>query len=511
MNGGGIIWITPGAHRARPGRAPAKEPRTERVFERSKRRTTMQRTRLHLEELEGRNLLSVFTPAQIRHAYGFDQLSFANGKVAADGSGQTIAIIEAYHDPKIASDLHYFDWTFGLPDPPRFTQVNQRGGTVFPATSPIWALETAMDVEWAHAIAPRANILLVEADSSNWSDLLAAVNYARYQPGVVAVSMSWGSVEFPFEATYDAYFTTSAGHIGGSGLPGGITFVASSGDGGAGTSYPAVSPNVLAVGGTTLTVGPWGNYVSEKAWSQSSGGISLYESKPAFQFGVAGGKRSTPDVALNGDPNTGYYIYDTVTNAGITGWFQNGGTSAGAPQWAALIALADQGRALMGRGSLGNAQAFIYRLPASDFHDITKGSNGYVAGLGYDLVTGRGTPNAKLVVQHLVGMGTLTVLPVMARSMGTSLATPAHAFSAAVPGITWLAESQDSVTDGTRAEVAFWITFPPKKLSSTNTAEQFWSKEGDGDEKPLLWKRISVDSTDIWTSLFPDDGVRPLD
>src|ERR1700730_1379418 len=121
MNGGGIVRITRGAHRARPGRAPAKEPRTERVFERSKRRKIMPRTRLHLEELEGRNLLSVFTPAQIRHAYGFDQISFANGKVAADGSGQTIALIEAYHDPKIASDLHYFDWIFSLPDPPKFT------------------------------------------------------------------------------------------------------------------------------------------------------------------------------------------------------------------------------------------------------------------------------------------------------------------------------------------------------------------------------------------------------
>ncbi|HEV2948193.1 MAG TPA: S53 family peptidase [Gemmataceae bacterium] len=468
----------------------------------------MQRTRLHLEELEGRNLLSVFTPAQIRHAYGFDQVSFANGKVAADGSGQTIAIIEAYHDPKIASDLHYFDWIFSLPDPPKFTQVNQHGGAVFPATSPIWALETAMDVEWAHAIAPRANILLIEADSVNWSDLLAAVNYARYQPGVVAVSMSWGSVEFPFEATYDAYFTTPVGHIGGSGLPGSITFVASSGDSGAGTSYPAVSPNVLAVGGTTLTVGPWGNYVSEKAWSQSSGGISLYESKPAFQLGLAGGKRSTPDVALNGDPSTGYYIYDTVTYAGITGWFQNGGTSAGAPQWAALIALADQGRALMGRGSLGNAQALIYRLPANDFHDITKGSNGYVAGVGYDLVTGRGTPNAKLVVRHLIGMGTLTVLSVMAHSAVTNLIPSTQTFLAGTPGITWAPESPTDVRSSRFPEQTFLITFSQKNLLSKQEVEESSSKESDA-EKSLVWKRSFVDSDGIWTAFFFDDQQIP--
>jgi hypothetical protein len=317
--------------------------------------------------------------------------------------------------------------------------------------------------------------------------------------------MSWGSVEFPFEVSYDAYFTTPAGHIGGSGLPGSITFVASSGDGGAGTSYPAVSPNVLAVGGTTLTIGPWGNYVSEKAWSQSSGGISLYESKPAFQLGVAGGKRSTPDVALNGDPNTGYYIYDTVTYAGITGWFQYGGTSAGAPQWAALIALADQGRALMGRGSLGNAQAFIYRLPATDFHDITKGSNGYAAGLGYDLVTGRGTPNAKFVVQHLVGMGTLTVLPVMARSNVANISLPAQVFLAAMPGMTLFTESPASTPASRPPEQNSWITFSQRNMPTKQIAE-LWSKGSDSEEKSLVWKRSPVDSDNIWTSFFPDDG-----
>jgi hypothetical protein len=377
----------------------------------------MRNVRLQVEELEARNLLSVFTPAQIRHAYGFDQLSFANGRVRPDGSGQTIAVVEAFHDPKIASDLHYFDWIFGLPDPPKFSQVNERGGTAFTTVNPAWALETAMDVEWAHAIAPRANILLVEADSDSFADLLVAVNFARYQPGVVVVSMSWGSQEFSYETAYDAYFTTPPGHMGGSGLPGGITFVASTGDSGGGTSYPAVSPNVLAVGGTSLTIGPSGNYGSEKAWSGSGGGISLYESKPSFQMSLPGNMRSTPDVALNSDPYTGYYIYDTVPYWGISGWFQDAGTSAAAPQWAALIALADQGRALRGEGSLSNAQSLIFSLPASDFHDITGGSSGYAAVSGYDLVTGRGTPKANLIVQHLLGLGTLSVSPVMARSL----------------------------------------------------------------------------------------------
>jgi subtilase family serine protease len=392
----------------------------------------MRTIRLNLEELEARNLLSIFTPAQIRHAYGFDQISFANGRVQADGSGQTIAIVEAFHDPKIASDLRYFDWIFGLPDPPKFTQVNQKGGSVFTSVNPAWALETALDVEWAHAVAPRANILLVEADSANFTDLLAAVNFARYQPGVVVVSMSWGSQEFSYESSFDAYFTTPAGHIGGSGLPGGITFVASSGDSGAGTSYPAVSPNVLAVGGTSLTLSAAGSYRSETAWYGSGGGASLYESKPSYQVGLTGVRRNTPDVALNGDPYTGYYIYDTVPYWGISGWFQDAGTSAAAPQWAALIALTDQGRALAGKGSLGNAQSLIYSLPASDFHDITSGSSGYAAGPGYDLVTGRGTPIANLVVQHLIGLGTVSVLPVMARSGTSSLSMQTQSLLAEV-------------------------------------------------------------------------------
>jgi subtilase family serine protease len=373
------------------------------------------RRRLWLEELEARNMPSIFTPAQIRHAYGFDQISLGSNHVPGDGTGQTIAIIEAYHDPSIAADLHIFDRAFGLPDPPQFRQVNQNGGLSFPAVDSFWSLETALDVEWAHAIAPRAKILLVEANTATVGDLLAAVNFARYQPDVVAVSMSWGSGEFAWESSFDGYFTTPASHLGGSGLRGGIAFIASSGDTGAGTSYPAVSPNVLAVGGTWLWTGPGNNYVGESAWSASGGGISLFEPKPHYQAGLTpGGKRSNPDVAFNSDPNTGYYVYDSVPYGGYAGWYQEGGTSVAAPIWAALIAIADQGRALNGTGSLANAPAAIYSLPATDFHDITTGSNGYRAGPGYDLVTGRGTPYAKRVVQDLVrftGARTIIVLP----------------------------------------------------------------------------------------------------
>ncbi|HMC63694.1 MAG TPA: S53 family peptidase [Gemmataceae bacterium] len=367
---------------------------------------------LRLEELEPRRLLSVFTPAQIRHAYGFDQITFqASGQTyQGNGSGQTIAIVDAYDDPNILSDLRYFDRTFGLPDPV-FTKATPQG---MPRADAGWAGEIALDVEWAHAIAPKAKILLVEAKSDNLGDLLAAVDYARAQPGVVAVSMSWGTNEFSGETYYDNHFLPPAGHLGGSSglpgasnLPGGITFVASAGDSGAwyGAEWPAVVPGVVSVGGTSLTLSSTGNYASETAWSDGGGGYSDYEREPAFQYGVqASGWRTNPDVAFNADPNTGVFVYDSYNG----GWFAVGGTSAGAPQWAGLIAIADQGRALAGKGSLySSSQSLtaLYKMAgtsyASYFHDITSGSNGYSARTGYDLVTGLGTPRANAIVRAL--------------------------------------------------------------------------------------------------------------
>src|SRR5207237_345698 len=155
--------------------------------------------------------------------------------VAGDGAGTTIAIVDAYDDPKIANDLHQFDVAWGLPDPV-FTKVNQTGGTTYPAANGGWASEIALDVEWAHAIAPKANILLVEASSNSYANLFAAVQYAAKQPGVVAVSMSFGGGEFSGETSYDSVFLTPSGHNG-------VTFIASSGDSGAPVSYPAGSPN----------------------------------------------------------------------------------------------------------------------------------------------------------------------------------------------------------------------------------------------------------------------------
>ena len=357
-----------------------------------------------------------YTPAQIRHAYGFDQVSF-NG-VTGDGRGRTIAIVDAYDDPKFvnstdpafsSSDLHRFDAQFGLPDP-IFTKVAQDGTNHYPGrdSSGRWEGEIALDVEWAHAIAPGARILLVEANSADDSDLYRAVDYARSQPGVTTVSMSWGRREFSGEASYDSHFQTPSGHAG-------VTFVASSGDYGAPPSYPAISPNVLAVGGTKLQLDTAGNYLGETGWSRGSdswdptlasgGGISQYELNPSYQNGTSYAKRTNPDVAYDADPNTGFAVYDTYNNGTATPWDAYGGTSAGAPQWAALIAIADQGRASIGMGSLDGTRhtlPLIYQAAYSAFHDITTGNNGFAAGLGFDLVTGRGSPLVSRVIAALV-------------------------------------------------------------------------------------------------------------
>jgi hypothetical protein len=384
------------------------------------------------------------TPAQIRSAYGFDQVTFTSGTstIAGDGSGQTIAIVDAYGDSKITSDLHAFDAQFGLPDP-TLKVVNQNGGARLPANNSGWALETALDVEWAHAIAPKANLLLVEANSSGLGNLLTAVNYARSQPGVVAVSMSWGAGEFSSEASYDSVFTTPAGHTA-------VTFVAASGDSGAGTIWPAASPNVLAAGGTKLNIGSSGTYVGETAWSGSGGGLSLYESEPAYQsqsglVTQTTTQRAVPDIAYDADPSSGVAVYDSVSYSGTSGWFQVGGTSAAAPQIAALVAVADQGRQIANGGvpnPLPNAQASLYSLASnatsysSDFHDVTSGSNGTAsldqAAAGFDLVTGLGTPKAHALVQSLVTVQPTTVVSTASTSIKAAAASPDTLISPAV-------------------------------------------------------------------------------
>lgn len=376
-----------------------------------------------------------YFPSQISQAYEFNQIKLAGG-AAADGSGQTIAIVDAFNDPKVASDLMVFDQQFGLNAPPSLKVVNGNGSATLPTTDAGWAGEISLDVEWAHAMAPGANILLVEANSSSLADLMDAVNYARNAAGVSVVSMSWGGseffgwdgTEFTGQTQYDAYFTTPAGHQG-------VTFIAAAGDSGvfSGVQWPASSPNVLAVGGTSLYVADEnGTYYTESSWSGTSGGFSQVENEPAYQDNVQNtGVRTSPDVAYDADPNTGFAVYDSVPFDGSAGWQVVGGTSAGAPQWAALVAITNQGRALANQGTLDGATQTLpalyglyvsqdgpsYADYTADFNDVIDSGGGggrfhwrfggfgsaNPATAGYDTSTGLGTPKAGAVVAALVG------------------------------------------------------------------------------------------------------------
>ncbi len=349
---------------------------------------------------------SGLTPQQICTAYSVNQITF--GSVSGNGSGQTIAIVDAYDDPSLVDstspsfgtcDLARFDQQLGLPDPPSFTKLNETGGTTLPGTdsSGDWEIEESLDVEWAHAIAPQASIVLIECNSAGISDLLmSGAPTAAALPGVSVVSMSFGTYEAGWETEVDSSLTTPSGHQG-------VTFIASTGDDGAPGEYPAYSPNVVAVGGTSLSLNGDNSYKSETGWAGSGGGTSTYESEPSYQQSVqTSGQRTIPDVAFDADPNTGVDIYDSYHQS--SPWMQVGGTSVSAPCWAGLIAVANQGRVAAGGTTLdGPSQTLpaFYSLPSSNFHDITSGNNGSNAGPGYDLVTGIGSPVSNLLIPDL--------------------------------------------------------------------------------------------------------------
>ncbi len=310
------------------------------------------------------------SPSTIKSAYNFSTSSTA-------GAGETIAIVDAYNDPKIESDLGVFSAKFGLPACTTangcFQKVNQTGGSTYPNSNAGWSLEIALDVEWAHAIAPGAKILLVEATSNSFTNLLAAEDYAAAHAQYV--SNSWGASEFSGETGYDSHF-----------VHGGVSFFVSAGDAGTPAEYPSSSPNVISVGGTTLHFSG-GVFTSETGWSGGGGGCSTYETATSAQgsFGgyaqvSCGGKRATPDLSLDADPASGVSVYDTVRLQGQSGWFTVGGTSASSPMIAARSAIAG---AVVDSG-------YVYGS-AITYRDITSGNNGAPCLVGYDLCTGRGS------------------------------------------------------------------------------------------------------------------------
>ncbi len=282
----------------------------------------------------------------------------------------------------------------GLPDPPSFTKFNQYGSTSnLPGTDPAgagnlngnWEIEEALDIEWAHAMAPGASIDLVEASNGNSSanaPLFTAVKTAADLPGVSVVSMSWGLNEYSGEQSMDSDFTTPSGHQG-------VTFMASSGDFGASrllTPRPSRPPRLawstrpprqLSRRRATLRVQCRRSYNSETAWSGSGGGTSqsTNRSRPTRKVSSRPAYRTIPDVALDADPNTGVAVYDSYNDTDNSGpWVEVGGTSLAAPSWAGLIAIANQGRVLAGASTLDGPSSDACRpftaISPSDFNDI---------------------------------------------------------------------------------------------------------------------------------------------
>lgn len=340
---------------------------------------------------------SGLTPNQVSTAYGFSL-------IGGQGQGQVIAIVDAFDDPNIESDLGVFSKQFGLPACTTangcFKKLYANGKK--PNTDPGWSGEIALDVEWAHAMAPAAKIILVEAADDSLDNLFKAIQVA-VNNGATVVSMSWGGQEFQQQTEFDSIFNNPK-----------VTFTASSGDNGDGTSYPASSPYVIGVGGTTLYVDSYGNYQGESAWSGSGGGVSTIETWPASQSNLpipqSNNMRGVPDVAYNADPNTGFSVYNTVPGDGGVGWAVVGGTSAGAPQWAAIVAVANSTLSSVLGGNFANL-LYAAANPSTgnyyyDFNDITDGSNGNCgfycnAQTGYDYVTGLGSPFLGNLIQDL--------------------------------------------------------------------------------------------------------------
>ena len=471
----------------------------------------------------GGTLPSSYTPSDIRQAYGINNIpDFTNSngqQVNPDGTGQTIAIVDAYNDPNIITDLSKFDNQFAssglnaVPVSIFFSVYNQFGVNITNTISTSgqngvpnvdiptddspggeWEGEEALDVEWAHAIAPGANIILVEAndDSSEaglngLSNLETAVNWAENISGASVLSLSFGLEEA--DVSNQTQKDQSPYNP-----PQGVTLVASTGDDGAPGGYPAYSPNVVAVGGTTLILDTSsGTIVDEEGWQGSGGGISTVEPQPTYQQGRVSQsttQRTTPDVAFDGNPATGVLVYNSYVVPGQeqpdSFWSTVGGTSLGAPCWAGLIAIADQGRVLEGSTPLtGPTQTLpaLYSNP-QDFNDITTGNNNLYSCLpGYDLVTGLGSPKANLLVPALVAFPAITLNSVSTKDANELMVN--------------YTVKTDLQSEGVQSfEIAIFRSDQPHYEANDNNNVEVASYQVTGDDLNEGPETITIDSND---------------
>ncbi|MDT5037539.1 MAG: hypothetical protein QOE03_2724 [Micromonosporaceae bacterium] len=318
-----------------------------------------------------------FNPVDLQAAYALP--------AAGAGTGQTVAIVDAFDNPNAEADLAVYRAQFGLPACTTangcFRKVNQDGlPSPLPAPDAGWAGEIALDIDMVSAVCPNCAILLIEGTTPTGDDLFAAVNKA-VELGARYVSNSWGGIEYGTESDDDEAVFNHPG----------VAITASSGDDGFGTLYPAVSKYVTAVGGTSLTRTTGGRGWSERAWAGAGSGCSVIEAKPGFQHDAGCAGRTMADVSAVADPATGVSVYTTFQDSG---WRVFGGTSVSAPIIAGVYALAGPAPAGLRSNSLPY-QAGV----AAGLNDVTEGSNGScggtylcTAGPGYDGPTGLGTP-----------------------------------------------------------------------------------------------------------------------
>ena len=323
----------------------------------------------------GNILMSNVTRNATPAGYGPTQLRAAYGITGNGSATTTVAIVDAYGYPNARSDLTTYRAQFGLPAA-NLTIVNQTGGTKLPKTNTGWDQEQALDLDMVSSMCPNCKILLVQATSATDANLGAAVNYAA-SVGAHVISNSYGGGESG-TSSYEPDYNHA-----------GVAITASAGDSGYGAQFPATSPHVIAIGGTSLTMS--GNTrVSETVWSGTGSGCSTVYAKDSWQTDPLCTKRMEADVSAVADPNTGVAVYGPG-NGGRSGWLVFGGTSVAAP----LI-----GGIYGEKNDAVNYSNGVYTASTSAFHDITSGSNGScggtyfcTAGAGYDGPTGRGTPN----------------------------------------------------------------------------------------------------------------------
>jgi subtilase family serine protease len=384
-----------------------------------------------------------YSPQEIRNAYNVTPVLNAG----YDGTGQTIVIIDSFGSPTIASDLHTFDVGYGLPDPPSLTVLAPLGTVPFDPNGPNgtgdefgWAAETSLDVEWSHAMAPGANIVLMTSPVDETEGVQGLPEFLQLEQYAVnhhlgkIISQSWAATENTLFDDAGHGVINSFERFYRSLVDKHVTVFSSSGDSGSANidvngnnfpfptvNYPSSSRWVTSVGGTGLTADTSGNYQSENVWnngpgSATGGGISQIFEEPAYQKNNLPGSTQTllnhhrgiPDISINANPRTSILIYASFPGI-APGFYRIGGTSEGSPLWAGIIADGNQ----WAGHPLGFLNDKLYAIGNSDaaasaYHDITVGNNanqgipGYSAGPGWDAATGLGTPNVAVLLADLI-------------------------------------------------------------------------------------------------------------